>query len=90
MNDINRAHSAAITLDTVAKQRQGKMSIGPLASVFLPLKSMVGKYPRLMPAAWMQRVGRYLTHSETRADPAASVRSGDKRVELLREYGIIE
>ena len=96
VNDINRAHSATITLDAVAKQRQGRKSTGPLASVFLPLKSMAGKYPYLkkypwlLPAAWVQRVGGYLLRGGARVDPAASVRIGGERVELLREYGIIE
>ncbi len=96
VNDINRAHSATITLDAVSKQRQGRARAGVLASVFLPLESMAGKYPYLkkypwlLPAAWVQRVGRYLTHSETRVDPMASVRIGGERVALLREYEIIE
>lgn len=96
VNDVNRAHSANITLDAVAKQKQGRRSAGPLASVFLPLGSMAGKYPYLkkypwlLPAAWVQRVGRYLLRRGRSVDPAASVRIGGERVALLREYGIIE
>ena len=96
VNDVNRAHSATITLDAVAKQKQGRRSTGPLASVFLPLDSMKGKfpylkkYPWLLPAAWVQRVGRYLLRRSKAVDPAASVRIGGERVRLLKEYGILD
>lgn len=94
--DENRAHSAAITLDAVAKQKRGRKSAGLLASVFLPLGSMarkyryLKKYPWLLPAAWVQRVGRYLLRSGKSVDPAGSVRIGGERVALLREYGILD
>ncbi len=96
VNDINRAHSATITLDAVARQKQGKKSTGLLASVFLPLDSMRGKYPYLnkhpwlLPVAWAQRVGRYMLSRDKRTDPAASARIGKERIILLREYGIID
>lgn len=96
VNDINRAHSATITLDAVARQKQGKKSTGLLASVFLPLDSMRGKYPYLnkhpwlLPVAWAQRVGRYMLSRDKRTDPTASARIGKERIILLREYGIID
>lgn len=98
VNDINRAHSSTITLDAVASQKQGKQRRGVLASVFLPLGSMRGRYPYLrrfpwlLPVAWTQRVLRYLTHRDGLAPgkPGETVRIGKERVELLREYGILD
>ena len=99
VNDINRAHSSTITLDAVASQKKGKRSAGPLASVFLPLKSMERKFPYLkrrpwlLPAAWVQRVGLYLFSKRSGAgqvDPTESVRIGNERVKLLKKYGIVD
>lgn len=98
VNDINRAHSSTITLDAVASQKQGRQHRGALASVFLPLGSMRGRYPYLrrfpwlLPVAWTQRVLRYLTHRDGLAPgkPGETVRIGKERVELLREYGILD
>ena len=101
----NRLHSATITLDAVASQKRGRRKAGalgsmlvPMRSIFLPLKSMQEKYsylkkhPWLLPAAWVQRVALYLqrSSSETSVDAAESLRIGNRRVELLREYGIID
>ena len=98
VNDINRAHSSTMTLDAVAARRRGKKRGGALASVFLPLGSMKGKYPYLMrfpallPLAWAQRVLRYLLHRDGLApsDPAETVRIGRERIALLKEYGILD
>ena len=91
----NRQHSATITLNAVTKQ-QGKTRTGLLSSVFLPLENMkrkypyLKKYPWLLPTAWVQRVGQYLSRVENNVSPAESVRIGNERVALLREYGIID
>ena len=96
VNDINRVHSSTITLDAVAKQKQGRRRGGALASVFLPLQSMkvkfpyLNQYPWLLPFAWGQRVGQYLLRRDSKVDPGASVRIGSERVRLLKEYGIID
>lgn len=92
----NRQHSATITLDAVASQKQGKKRTGVLASVFLPLKSMeekysyLKKYPWLLPFSWAQRAGNYLFRSGSDVNPAESIKIGNQRVALLREYGIID
>ncbi len=94
--DENRQHSATITLNAVTRQRQGKKSSGVLGSLFLPLNSMkrkfpyLKKYPWLLPAAWVQRMGRYLLYRGKSIDPAVSIRIGNERIALLRTYGIIE
>ena len=97
MNDINRAHSSTLTLDAVASQRTGRRRKGAFHSVFLPLKDLVGRYPYLrkrpwlLPAAWVQRIWNYLFKRENGAvSPSESLRIGRDRIELLREYEIID
>ncbi len=103
MNDINRAHSSHITLEAVAAARQGKRRKGFLAAVFLPRKSLAGRYPWLnscpwlLPWAWVLRVGTYLLRRDPRGasnpsavDPTATIRIGAQRVALLRQYGILQ
>lgn len=94
---LDRAHSSTMTLEAVSADRGNRRRKGALHSVFLPLASMRGqfpylrKYPWLLPAAWTQRIFRYLTR-KGRSDPvnpARSVQIARERIELLREYRII-
>ena len=76
----------------------GKKGSGVLHSVFLPLKSMKGKYrylenkPDLLPDAWIQRICGYLkeTKNAPSNDLLDSVRIGNDRVKLLEHYHIIQ
>ena len=92
--DEDRLHSASITLDAVAAQRQRRGAKGILASLFPPVSSLAGRYPYLrkrpwlLPAAWLQRIAGYLTNHRTNA--SASVQIGQQRIRLLRNYGIID
>ena len=97
--DIDRLHSANITLGAVAAQNTGKAPAGGLrGSVFLSAKQLSGRYPWLekrpwlLPAAWVSRVCAYLKERGKYGaeDPAASLRIGKERVELLKTYGIID
>ncbi len=94
VNDINRAHSASITIDAAASQKKKRPGI--LSSVCLPYSSMAGRYPYLkkhrwlLPAAWIQRLFRYLLHREKSADPSESLRIGNDRVKLMKLYGLID
>jgi hypothetical protein len=94
--DENRQHSATITLGAVSKQQGGGGFSGFLNAVFLPLESMESGYPYLkkrpwlLPAAWLDRVIHYISHLGKGVSPAASIRIGAQRVELLKEYRIIE
>lgn len=97
VDDIDRAHSALMTLDAVAADRAGRKKRAVAGSVFLPLKSMSKKYPYLrrlpflLPVAWVQRVMGYISERKTpgSADPSRTIRIGRKRIDLLREYDII-
>lgn len=96
--DVDRAHSSTMTLEAVSADRSGRRAKGALHSVFLPLKSMQGpfpylrRYPWLLPAAWVQRIFRYLTR-KSRPDPvkpSRSIQIARERIELLRQYRIIK
>ena len=92
--DEDRLHSASITLDAVAAQRQRRGAKGILASLFPPVSSLAGRYPYLrnrpwlLPAAWLQRIAGYVTNRRTSA--SASVQIGQQRITLLKQYGIID
>ena len=93
--DVNRIHSSSITLDAVAAGRKGRKSAGPWRSLFPEKKYLQKRYPYakkhpiLLPVAWANRLADYLGNLRS-ASPAESLRIGAERVELLREYNIID
>lgn len=96
-NDINRLHSSNMTLRAVAQHRRGRRSRGALHSIFLPASSLSGRYtylkkcPLLLPVAWVQRIWNYLfVNTNGPVSPTESLRIGRDRIELLKEYGIID
>lgn len=97
--DLSRQHSSNITLNAVSAQKKGRKAKGfVLKTVFPPAKSLEGrysylrKYPFLLPAAWIARLLKYRKETNSIADNHASdsIRIGNQRVELLKEYGIIQ
>ena len=95
--DVDRAHSSTMTLEAVSAARDGRRSKGALHSLFLPLEAMRGNYPYLrscpwlLPAAWVQRIFRYLARKD-RSDPVNPLRSvqiAHERIDLLKQYRII-
>ncbi len=94
VNDINRAHSANITLDAVAAHKQGRIKAGVLRSLFPGKEYLQSQFsyakvhPFLLPVAWTHRIFRYL-RNEKGSTSAETIRIGKKRVELLKIYGII-
>lgn len=97
---MSRKHSSNITLSAVAAEKRGKKAgNGVMKSLFPPAKKLEGRYPYLkdkpylLPVAWTQRILKYRkeTASATVGNNAAeSIRIGNDRVTLLREYGIIK
>ena len=98
MEDINRVHSGNMTLAAVASEKTGKPRMGVIRSIFLPLRSMRGRFPYLrkmpflLPVAWLQRIVQYLTDRRGNAPvrPAETLRIGEQRMKLLKQYGIID
>lgn len=104
-SSLERLHSSNITLNAIEIDRkessagQGFLSTA-FHSVFLPLGKMSVHYPYLkkapflLPAAWTQRIGKYLQERKaagkgSKSTAAGSIRLGRSRVELLKKYGII-
>ena len=91
----SRAHTARITQDAVAAQRQGKRR-SLRTALFPPARDLEGDYPALkahpalLPLIWQKRLARYLLQSSRTDSPSETLRLGKKRLALLREYGILE
>lgn len=98
-SNMSRKHSSNVTLNAVSAQKQGKKSGNHvLKTVFPSAKALesrfpyLKKHPYLLPAAWTSRLFRYWkeTHAVSSDDAAESVRIGNRRIELMKQYGIIE
>lgn len=99
-SSMSRKHSSNMTLHAVSARKQGKQGRNSvLKTIFPPVKNLSGRYPYLkekpylLPVAWADRIVKY--SRETAAGPsgnnaAESLRIGNKRIELLKQYGIIE
>ena len=93
--DVDRLHSSMITLNTAAAYKNGKKKGRLIRTIFPAVESLTTRYtylrdhPWLLPAAWMQRVVGYIKNRK-RVDPKRSLQIGKERVQLLREYGVID
>lgn len=98
---MSRKHSSNMTLSAVSADKQGKKAGNSvLKTVFPSAKNMQGRYPYLekhpylLPVAWADRIVKY--QKETSAaegdgnSAAEAVKIGNERIELLKQYGIIE
>lgn len=97
-SSMSRKHSSNITLQAVTADKSGRKAGGSIRqSVFPDMKYMqrsyacLKKYPFLLPAAWIARLGKYVR--ETRKmrgnDARESIDIGNKRVDLMKKYKII-
>lgn len=92
-----RAHTARITQDAVAAQRAGKRR-SLRSALFPPAQSLERDYPILkehpaaLPLVWQTRLFRYLKSAGAARDGGAleSLSLGRRRMQLLRDYGILE
>lgn len=97
--DRNRVHSSNMTLSAVAAEMKGKRSgKNILRTLFPPFSALEGRYPYLpqhkflLPIAWSCRILGFVKESLFRRETAPSdvLRTGSKRIELLRQYDIID
>ncbi len=97
--DRSRVHSSNMTLNAVAKDKQGKkVRRGLVRTVFPSAKSIENRFPYLhnhpwlLPVAWTSRIFGYAKESITDPNSGAGdvIRTGSRRIELLRQYGIID
>lgn len=96
---MSRKHSSNITLNAVSSEKQGKKAgHSVLKTLFPSVQNMEGRYPYLkkrpylLPVAWITRIMKY--HQETKKsqdnDAAQAVSIGNQRIELFREYHILD
>ena len=96
--DRSRVHSSNMTLNAVKADKKGKQGKNLLHTVFPPAKLLISRYhwlrhnAWLLPVAWILRLWGYLKEAITRKDSSAAavIRMGNQRVELLRQYDIID
>lgn len=96
-NDYMRLHASTVTLNAVRASRTGGRS-SVLRTVFPPRSALARRYPYLkkhtwlLPAAWAQRLAHYAREKrQTTADSAAgSLRLARERIELMKQYDILE
>ncbi|MBQ7889407.1 MAG: nucleotidyltransferase family protein [Erysipelotrichaceae bacterium] len=96
---MSRKHSSNMTLNAVSKDKQGKKSKVSVVSSLFPnvdqLKSRYSylkKYPVLLPVAWISRIIKYgkETMNTQNNDAKETLRIGNQRIELLRQYKVIK
>lgn len=97
--DRSRLHSSNLTLNAVSADKKGRSSRGNLLkTVFPSAKYLEGRFhylrraPFLLPVAWVSRLLGYAKETISEPDSAAAeiIRTGSKRIELLRQYHIID
>lgn len=95
--DMERKHSSNITLNAVVRQKQGKDTGGGVfKSLFPGVDALEGrypylkKYPFLLPAAWISRIFGFLLRRGGTERAAKTVQLGNERIELLKQYGILD
>ena len=95
----SRVHSSNITLNAVTADKKGEKTKGSLMrTIFPPVSQMIRqykyleKYPYLLPVAWATRILRYgkEIQGSKNNNPSESIDIGNRRVEMLKEYGVIE
>lgn len=94
-SDLSRRHSAGITLHAAAGGGAGNPVLRtafPSARTLAPRYPYLNQSPFLLPAAWLHRLLRYggELHSNSGSRVSEAVQIGTRRVELLKQYGIID
>lgn len=96
-NDYTRLHSSTVTLNAVKASRTGEKS-NVLSTVFPKREYLehrypyLKKHPYLLPVAWVQRIAHYASEKQSNPDNSASgsIKLAKERIELMKEYGIME
>lgn len=89
-SSLERVHSSTITLN--AYRNQGNVSLRhslfPKKDALSKRYPYLNKHPYLLPAAWFSRIVTYLKNDNS--DSKVSITIGKQRVELLKQYRVIE
>ena len=96
-NDYTRLHSSTVTLNAVKASRTGEKS-SVLSTLFPKREYLERRYPYLkecpymLPVAWVQRIAHYASEKQSGADNSASgsIKLAKERIELMKQYGIMD
>ena len=94
-SDMSRKHSGNITLGAIEAAKNEKTSAPIAASLFPNRAVMELSYPwvkksaALLPIAWGARIIKYLGQQGSGNSAAESLKIGNERLELMRQYKII-
>ena len=94
-SSLSRQHSSLITLNAVKDGTGGRGAHRVLRTMFPARKDLLRaypyleRYPWLLPAAWVQRLGRYQSQNRGAESAKESLSIGTQRVELLKKYQVI-
>ena len=96
-NDLTRLHSSTVTLNAVKASRTGEKS-SVLRTVFPKREYLERRYPYLkkrpylLPVAWVQRLAHYASEKQSGAGNSASgsIKLAKERIELMKQYGIMD
>lgn len=96
--DLTRVHTSNITINAVAAQKKGQKAGGNVIRTLFPkARALENQYPYLrrrkylLPVAWTSRFVSFAKENVARPESASQVlRTGSKRVELLKLYDIID
>lgn len=98
-SSMSRKHSSNITLQAVTEDKKGKKAGKSLLYSLFPDRRYMEKnyaylksYPFLLPAAWASRIRKYLkeTKQVNGNEVRASIEIGNRRVDLMKKYKIIQ
>lgn len=98
-SSMSRKHSSNITLQAVTEDKKGKKAGKSLLYSLFPDRRYMEKnyaylksYPFLLPAAWASRIRKYLkeTKQVSGNEVRASIEIGNRRVDLMKKYKIIQ
>lgn len=96
-NDLTRLHSSTVTLNAVKASRTGEKS-SVLRTVFPKREYLERRYPYLkkrpylLPVAWVQRLAHYASEKQSGTDNSASgsIKLAKERIELMKQYGVMD
>lgn len=96
--DLTRVHTSNITINAVAAQKKGQKPGGNvIRTIFPKARALENQYPYLrrrkylLPVAWTSRFVSFAKENVARPESTSQVlRTGSKRVELLKLYDIID
>ena len=98
-SSMSRKHSSNITLQAVSEDKKGKKASASIVQSLFPARKYMERtytylkdYPFLLPVTWAFRIGKYVKETRQTGGNNAreSIEIGNKRVDLMKKYKIIQ